>query len=223
MSCYEWEKGSLKIPAGDWKSLKDSIREAYNQWIEVAYQEDLKTCTSFPATKNQKPTKRAKANTRTHEYSFNDGVIIFSDDSTKTVTWIVNENNHAVNYAWESFIGKAFRLALSRISWASKTGGYFTGNNEYNTDNQNFGGGSNYITVRYGGIGERARESRTKLTTTASISDDDLCSSCSFCDYKPGEESSCDVDFRNALFDLDNYIVECGDYNKFKTMPICNE
>jgi len=53
---------------------------------------------------------------------------------------------------------------------------------------------------------------KTKVTITASISDDDLCSDCIFCDYQPREESSCNVDFRNAMFNLDGYVKNCGDF-----------
>lgn len=44
-----------------------------------------------------------------------------------------------------------------------------------------------------------------------SISDDDLCSRCSNCAYKPGGNSSCVHDFPGTP-DEDGYIVKCGEY-----------
>jgi len=44
-----------------------------------------------------------------------------------------------------------------------------------------------------------------------SISDDDICSSCRFCDYNPGERSSCEKDFPGET-DEDGYVVECDFY-----------
>ena len=46
-----------------------------------------------------------------------------------------------------------------------------------------------------------------------SISDDDLCATCSFCRYDPGNMSTCAKDFP-ATFDKDGYARECGEYAK---------
>lgn len=53
---------------------------------------------------------------------------------------------------------------------------------------------------------------KTKVTITASISDDDLCSDCIFCYYHPGEESECVTGFEYAKFDLDNYVISCSHF-----------
>jgi hypothetical protein len=34
MSCYEWEKGQFKIPAAQWASLKERVREAHNVLVD---------------------------------------------------------------------------------------------------------------------------------------------------------------------------------------------
>jgi hypothetical protein len=52
-----------------------------------------------------------------------------------------------------------------------------------------------------------------------SISDDDVCSTCTKLLYCPGEESLCSIvkngnDEWPALFDSDDYAVECKDYDK---------
>lgn len=46
-----------------------------------------------------------------------------------------------------------------------------------------------------------------------SISDDDLCSDCSWCRYNPGEESTCDKDWPGVLND-DGYCVECERFDQ---------
>lgn len=49
-----------------------------------------------------------------------------------------------------------------------------------------------------------------------SISDDDLCSGCTKCTYKPGASSSCEHDFPGSP-DQDGYIVRCAE---FRPQPI---
>ena len=44
-----------------------------------------------------------------------------------------------------------------------------------------------------------------------SISDDDLCSACMHCTYRPGELSACSADFPAAP-DVDGYITLCGHF-----------
>lgn len=34
MSCYEWERGEIRIPAGEWASVKRAVREAHNELRE---------------------------------------------------------------------------------------------------------------------------------------------------------------------------------------------
>lgn len=48
-----------------------------------------------------------------------------------------------------------------------------------------------------------------------SISDDDLCASCRFLDYRPGELSLCTVGWP-ATFDADGYATECPKLSKIK-------
>ena len=45
------------------------------------------------------------------------------------------------------------------------------------------------------------------------ISDDDLCATCSKCQYKPGELSSCSVKWP-CLIDPDGYIQECQQFQE---------
>lgn len=45
-----------------------------------------------------------------------------------------------------------------------------------------------------------------------SISDDDLCSRCQLCNYRPGELSSCRMLFP-GIEDEDGYIVDCPNFS----------
>jgi hypothetical protein len=45
-----------------------------------------------------------------------------------------------------------------------------------------------------------------------SISDDDLCATCSRCSYRPGEESGCSAGFPGAA-DADDYIEQCDAFD----------
>ena len=46
-----------------------------------------------------------------------------------------------------------------------------------------------------------------------SISDDDLCATCTMCRYKPGEVSTCALDWPCAL-NADGYAVRCVCYSR---------
>ena len=46
-----------------------------------------------------------------------------------------------------------------------------------------------------------------------SISDDDLCSDCSHCAYRPGELSTCNLDWP-AKFNPDGYAVSCERFSR---------
>ena len=72
------------------------------------------------------------------------------DDTARTLTWSVDSNNHAVERAWEHPMGEALNKALQAITWTRGSGGEFVGNDEYNQDDRQAGGGSNYVTRRFG-------------------------------------------------------------------------
>ena len=79
------------------------------------------------------------------------------DDANRTITWNVRENNHAVDHAHATWLGKKVFKLLNKVEWTRATGGVIYGNDEYNRGDRGDGGG-NYITRAYGPIGKKARE-----------------------------------------------------------------
>lgn len=64
------------------------------------------------------------------------------------------------------------------------------------------------MVVRDGGTNETFQ---MPSTTIRSISDDDICATCARCAYKPGELSSCALNFPGSLSEGD-YIDGCAHY-----------
>lgn len=108
------------------------------------------------AGKPLKPKKKdyPKATSTSTLFSYGEVEIGF-DNKTRCIEWRVDENNRAVEHAHSHPVSKAFFKALKEITWTTKTGGVFVGNDEYNRDNMGSGGGGNYVTSSYGGIGKR--------------------------------------------------------------------
>lgn len=80
-----------------------------------------------------------------------EGSIVFEG---RVVTWDVPSQNHGVEAARESALGRVFFEGLDRVRWTRDTGGFGVGNSEYNEDSFEPGGGANYTTFTYGPRGE---------------------------------------------------------------------
>lgn len=89
-----------------------------------------------------------RATSRTCRFTVGDEAEIFF--TGRVVNWSVEENNHAVERAHEHPIGVLFFRALDRIAWTRGTGGQLIGNDEYNQDSREQGGGGNYVTATFG-------------------------------------------------------------------------
>ncbi|MGL6110204.1 MAG: hypothetical protein ACRC2B_08920 [Rubrivivax sp.] len=76
------------------------------------------------------------------------------NDATRTLHWYVNENNHAVDQAHVSFLGRLVLDALGKVCWKAGSGGVLVGNDEINCDSEGVGGGANYITGSFGPLGQ---------------------------------------------------------------------
>jgi hypothetical protein len=68
------------------------------------------------------------------------------DKKTKTLLWRVDENNHSVDDAHESFLGKEVMKLLGRVKFTNRTGGVFRYNDEYRRDD----GQGDEISHRFG-------------------------------------------------------------------------
>jgi hypothetical protein len=76
------------------------------------------------------------------------------EDAGRVFRWRVSENNHACETAHEHpLAAAAFRL-LDKVKWTRGSGGKIVGNDELNEESSEEGGGANYVTMRYGPLGE---------------------------------------------------------------------
>lgn len=85
---------------------------------------------------------------------YEEATISFND---RKVTWSVQENNRAVERAHQAPMARVFFGELGKVKWTRGTGGTFVGNDEYNRDNYESGGGANYTTSRFGPAGDEDR------------------------------------------------------------------
>mgnify|MGYP006959960912 CR=1 FL=1 len=74
------------------------------------------------------------------------GAVIYA---TKTLVWDVSENNHAREHAHKHGFAKLVFEAFGKITWTRNSGGEIVGNDEYNRDNRESGGGGNYTTMTF--------------------------------------------------------------------------
>ena len=163
---FDYEKA-----ARDWaESQQDSRRAHYlmfshdNERQERAYAVITRVLpyTEGAARKPRKPLKKDFPFVRSNAVDFQsasvmdwDGRLSFKNE-TRTLEWEVYENNRAVDRAWEAPLGRALDNALGKVTWTRGSGGKFIGNDEYNEDADYEGGGGNYVTRRYGPLGDSA-------------------------------------------------------------------
>lgn len=103
-----------------------------------------------------KPTKSAFAHlavSKAESLTCGEASITFQHKQ-RSMTWAVSDNNHAVDRARESWLGRAFFSILRSVEWTRGTGGTICGNDENNRDQRDEGGGANYVTARFGPLGK---------------------------------------------------------------------
>ena len=220
MSCYEWERGTIKIPSADWAKTKAFVRDAMNRrqvaLMEVAEKVHKELVTLLPELKKQLKSKAIRewdfeeklnavvnkhitaAETRSRgslplfdEYDSRtilDKILITRDPKTRaeispklraplkkdfpiagnnvnaftgvdcdllfdnaarTVQWEVHDNNHAVDHARASVLGRSFFAAMEKITWVRGSGGEIYGNDEYNEyEGRSHSGGGGSMTKK---------------------------------------------------------------------------
>lgn len=143
--------------------------EQYDFWCQV--------CSSVVVRKDgklslKKPLKKdwPMATNKTRYFSIGEASITFSDDAKKTVIWDVPDNNHAPERAREHSVAKALFHALDRITWTRGSGGVISGNDEYNRENCESGGGSNYTVESYGPQTSKGSSRRLSVNYRTSVS-----------------------------------------------------
>ncbi len=86
---------------------------------------------------------------QTLEYVCGEGYMRF-DPKAHTVHWEVAENNHARDRGRNHPIAQALFQVLDTVKWTRGSGGTIVGNDEYNRDSRDSGGGGNYVIDEYG-------------------------------------------------------------------------
>lgn len=88
-----------------------------------------------------------------------DELFISIDPKTRRLTWSISENNHSVDRAHESYLGRALFGALNKINWTRGTGGVSYYSDEYMKESL-IDGGDGASESYYGPLGEKAREDK---------------------------------------------------------------
>ncbi len=129
----------------------------WSNWWERAHAVE----SLFRASGGKKPGEKdlaaagyGRASSRTKSWEWGEASVVLDG---RTVLWSVPENNHAVEHARESWLGVTLFGFLKSVRWTRGSGSEgFVGNNEYNRESMVDGGGGNYVTVRFGPLGDVA-------------------------------------------------------------------
>lgn len=97
--------------------------------------------------------------TKSATLDFEDATVHLSNKN-RTLTWHVDENNHACERAREHPMGIVVFACLNRVNFTRGSGGTIVGNDEYSRDDASVGGGGNYITSAYGPKGKEASQAQ---------------------------------------------------------------
>jgi hypothetical protein len=146
----EFTKTKVSYGWGSFREEDDTAHELYHKVCRMVlksegYGRDAKVSLVAPKAKDINKVKISQ----TAQVSFEDATVIFHNAS-HTVVWRVYENNHSKDRAHSHWFAKELFRALKGIKWARNSGGTVVGNDEYNRDNRECGGGGNYTTMSFG-------------------------------------------------------------------------
>lgn len=224
MSCYNWEHGTITLPAKAWATFRTALIKAHNEQQEALLKDAQ---AAYKAVKAAIKGKRGNARSTAieaaldahctestqgwHRYSSRevnydrkyrlerlvckreywngpitlvapkrkamgilpvsksaalilDEATITLDNATRTVTWDVPENNRAVERANEHPVAVKMWQLLGKVEWTRGSGGQIIGNDEYNRDSYDCGGGGNYVTKTFSKAEQEAERKRLRAS-----------------------------------------------------------
>jgi len=138
---------------GSWDFSADGWDELSN--VLFPYEAEVSRDKRKPSTPKKKDFKLAKLSAKGLPVGGEAGITF----KGSTVLWSVAENNHSVDRAHDHAMGKAFFKRLSQVKWTNRSGGEIVGNDEYNQEGRESGGGANYVTNRYGKADKQFKQS----------------------------------------------------------------
>jgi len=148
-----WRETALRDGKGKRNySFKDRMLCMASNW----YDEQLIEMLFDDNRKPKMPTKKmfSFANGRDFAFDLGEAGIGFSKKE-HSVTWSVFENNHACDTAKVLPESHLLFIMLGEVEWTRGSGGVIVGNDEYNRDDYNEGGGGNYVKMTFGKQKER--------------------------------------------------------------------
>ena len=137
-----------RLSDADSSAIYDAIMP-YVQVEKLVAGQILKSWERVSRPKNPQKKQFAPLKQNAEHISIGGEAGIGFNKKTRVITWHVSENNHAVDRARESAMGREFFKRMSRVEWTRGTGGEIVGNDEYNQDSRDSGGGANYTKETY--------------------------------------------------------------------------
>lgn len=131
---------------------KQRFYKIWQKWIaEPGQTEETKNWGKWEDRKRpRKPIRKDYPLVTRYQTAFplDEGGIDFKTKA-REVYYYSGENNHQVERAREHEVGQLFFRLLGQVKWTRGTGGQLIGNDEYNQDSNEAGGGGNYTTLTY--------------------------------------------------------------------------
>jgi hypothetical protein len=149
-----WGRGTEKVISDAYQVLDDLTRGTWNGKGFTVVRPRTPRATDVDKV-------APRANTRTTTFSGDDWHVAI--DGSRLI-WSVSDNNHSIERAHEHPVVVALFRALNAIKWTRATGGTIVGNDEYNQESREAGGGQNYISETFGPIGEEAQARQIGMT-----------------------------------------------------------